>query len=774
MDRIFNVVYGLFRGLLFYLDQIVYWFIPVLYKLLLYLANVDLMSGNVPIEALIRRLYIFVGVFMLFRLSFSIVNYIVNPDAFSDQTKGFSNMVRRVMLALVLLVGIPWVFKVAYVVQGKIITSNILPRLVLGESVSNADLGGLEESINTSAIDLQFLVFSPFFSLNYDSTDDNGNVISDLSACVPSASEPALNVLGSSDMGGNEACLTQVATLMDADKTVHASFVKLNHFFREADSSGNVLEDKRKFKSFGGLLNWTLSNGEFAISYFPIVSTICGGYLVLLLLSFCIDVAARAIRLLFLQILSPIAIISSIDPTNGDSRLKDWFKECLLVWASLFIRLLVIFLIIQLTRVISNSIYNGSLISTDSGLSLGGGMFIWLYLFLILGVFTAAKKIPDLIEKATGIKLSGELELNPLKSLQSNVGVTGLTGAALGAVGGAASGALAAWGTARANEHNVARSLLSGAGAFVTGGVTGLGRGGLAGGAKGWNAGLQSGGRIARRMDVREATGGVRGLPGMTIDRARDFMGAPTIYESMEKKAGRYDEVGSAVDQMQQRIVSQLEKKSDAWKTSQANRVRYEQAFKAGEPMDDGTRQSVVDTIGAAYERSNTAMQEAVNKRDAELAQLDPHASDYAARRQAIADKYSSSITNLQAKMDRLTDMGHEVQTSGIISDATYVALQNELYDTEQALIADYYDHSSDEQLELLKGAATKASRDAGYGDTLPDTWYDIAGSGNDDSLKSRSEHAAVTIRASKGYNDARDRDQAIHSARTDAHQKFH
>ena len=92
----------------------------------------------------------------------------------------------------------------------------------------------------------------------------------------------------------------------------------------------------------------------------------------------------------------------------------------------MFIRLIVIFLIIQLTRVISNSIYNGNLIST-SGLNGTKGMIGWLYLFLILGIFTAAKKIPDLIEKATGMKMSGDLELNPFK----NPMVAGMTGLGL-------------------------------------------------------------------------------------------------------------------------------------------------------------------------------------------------------------------------------------------------------------------------------------------------------------------------------------------------------
>ena len=426
------------RSLLFFIDSIVYSFIPMLYRLILYLANVDLFTDNIPVQGLIRRIYIIVGVFMLFKLSFSIMNYIVNPDAFSDQSKGFSNMVKRTVIAIVLLVSIPWFFGEAYMLQGKILTSGVLQKLILGETGETSD--NLEESIEISAKDLQFLLFSPFFHLNYNSgstevTDSSG----DLSECKPTESAPSTHILGSADMA-NSDCFDTVAELMDDDPSVESSGVTLYSFFRFEDDNGEV-QDYRKFDSFGGLVSWSLSDGEYAIKYRAIFSTIFGGYLVFLLLSFCIDVAARIIRLLFLQILSPIAVISSIDPTSSGDRLKEWGKECLKVFLSLFLRLLVIFLIIQLVRVISNTIYSNGF--KVEGFNNSGGINVWIYVFLIFGVFQAAKNVPDLIEKATGIKMSGELQMNPFKALGENTGFTALT--SLGIAGATTLGANA-WG----------------------------------------------------------------------------------------------------------------------------------------------------------------------------------------------------------------------------------------------------------------------------------------------------------------------------------------
>lgn len=434
---IFHFILGPIRGVLVWFDSVVYGFIPELYKLMLYLADVDLVSNNVPVQALIQRIYILIGVFMLFKLSFSIMNYIVNPDAFSDQSKGFTNLVKRVMIAIVLLVSIPWIFTKLYEIQGEILTSNILSRFILGEStpVKNKKINKteLEKTIETSAKDVQFLLFGPFYSLNYD-TDDfkDGNK----NLCEPDQKRPSKHIIGSVDMGSDKECLDKVATLMDNDPTIVASDVNINDFFRYEGDNG----DKRDFSQFSDLASWTLSNGEFAINYNPIISTLCGGYLVFLLLSFCIDVAGRIFRLLFLQILSPIAVISSIDPTSSGDRLKDWGTECLKVWASLYLRMGVFFLIIQLVRVITNTIYAGDSFITTSSYS-GNSVPVWLYIFLVLGIFNAVGKIPELIEKATGLKMSGDLQLNPFKALSENValqrGLGVATGVGIGAIGAA-------------------------------------------------------------------------------------------------------------------------------------------------------------------------------------------------------------------------------------------------------------------------------------------------------------------------------------------------
>lgn len=564
-----------FRKLCFFIDNIVYSFIPKLYKLIMYLANVDLFSNNLAIKSLINRIYILVGIFMLFKLSFSVINYIVNPDAFSDETKGFSNLIKRVLVAFVLLVSIPWIFSELSKLQSIIIKSGAIPNVILGTSDQPID------DLESSAKDVQFLIFSPFYSINTTSkvTDDNlpDGTFKD---CASSDKYPLANIIGSVDMAvgsdGNGSCLTAFAKAMDADTgDVKASGVTLSSFFKTKAGSDDA-KDARDFGKLGGLLTWTIDDGAYAINYLPIVSTLCGGYLVFLLLSFCIDIGSRAIKIAVLQVLSPIAVVASVDPSekSGSSRIGEWAKEVGGVYLSLFIRLATVFVIIQAIKIVTSTVFTDSLTYQNSNLPTDGTMNIFVYVFLILGAFQVGKDLPNILEKATGMKLSGEMNLNPFK----NQFVSGMTGGLVGGAVGGLAGAAGAFLTSKESGKGTGRSLVSGLGGLGSG----MTRGGLDGlrsknvGEAAKN-GTQMGGRIARNMEVRKATGGWRGMPGMLLDRARYAMGANTEFESLENKAKRYDAVAKETSEMENIARDQLSKHNDGWKIIQAQRTMVEQ-----------------------------------------------------------------------------------------------------------------------------------------------------------------------------------------------------
>lgn len=448
----------LLRQLCFFFDNIVYSLIWMVYRLILYLANLDLVSNNYVLQGLISRVYLILGIFMLFKLAFSFVQYIISPNSFSDDSKGFGKLLTNVMVSLALLVSVPFLFSELYKVQGLVLESNVLSKLILGISYSDfADdesATNSENKISQMATDLQFSVFSAFYTIN--TTDDAG-----IPACKPDENHPNSNVLGSTDMilkdsagknytstedivADSGTCFSQVYSgIIDE---INRNGGKIKDYFITVDDQG-VTHDDRTFAGLGNLLWWKKGGGDwdFVINYTPIISTICGGYILFLLLSFCIDIAARAFKLMFLEAVAPISIISYMDPKESmqNSKLRNWINETAKTFFSLFLRLAVVFLIITLVHMISNLLFGYSENKIGYYNNMEHNDFsIWIHLALILGIFTFAKQLPQMIEKLFNIKLTGELQLNPFKAFKENVGVMGLVGGA--GVAGAALGAGAA------------------------------------------------------------------------------------------------------------------------------------------------------------------------------------------------------------------------------------------------------------------------------------------------------------------------------------------
>ena len=446
-----GILNDLLRTVGFFLDNIVYGLIPQIYKLFVYLSQINLFGStddqNV-LQDLINHIYVLLGIFMLFKVSFSFLQYLVDPNAFRDSSKGIGKLVTNVLVALVLLVSVPSIFNAAMYVQTQIIQSNAIGQLILGTNTTGeghpaltADNKISPEGVEEMAKDLQFMVFGAFYSLNLDSDKVVGDEVSQgpLYPCNGTS-----GVLGAVDVA-TEQCLTAIQGQLDEYDDAVAYGVDLYSFFKHRASPDAPIEDDRNFAHFDKLLGWKM-DGEYVIRYFPFISTAAGIYIVLLLVSFSIDIAVRAIKLCFLQMVAPIAIVSYIDPKEsiGSGKLHGWIKECASTYFSLFLRLATVFLIMLLVFLITSSVLADGVIDeqiTDSSYS------IWIYLFLVIGAFMFAKQLPKILENIFGMKGTGNLSLNPIKSIKEVISTPAIAagGAAIGgAVGGATANAIAA------------------------------------------------------------------------------------------------------------------------------------------------------------------------------------------------------------------------------------------------------------------------------------------------------------------------------------------
>lgn len=403
-----------------FLDRIVYGLITFLYQLLLYLANLDLFGmsdlsnpDNV-ITNFSSRVYALLGIFMLFKISFSILQYMVNPDDFSDKGKGFGKMVTNVLISLCLIVAVPYIFSLAFEAQGTILKSNFLGQLILGNTTTSGE--STSESLKDMnlneemAEDLQFLVYGSFFSVDSSVTDK----------C---SSGP---VLGTKSMAQNEGCLKYLAERFESVGGEN----KLGDFF----AAGGADSTARRFDAFGEVVNIKTEDNKYLFKYMPVISTVAGGFVVVMLLSFCIDVAVRIIKLGFLEIIAPIPIISYMDPKQSgkDGMLGRWGSECFKTYLSLFIRLAIIYFAFFVVDLVANQI----LASSTDQIYLNeqaptGLMAVFVQVMVILGVFMFAKEVPKLFERLIpGMQGAGDLHFDRIKTF--GIGAAAGIGAGVG------------------------------------------------------------------------------------------------------------------------------------------------------------------------------------------------------------------------------------------------------------------------------------------------------------------------------------------------------
>lgn len=377
----------LFRSLFAAIDSAIYGLISVVYEILINITKVDIF-GEGAIETMGQKIYTILVVFMLFKVTFSFISYLVNPESLTDNAKGAQKVILNIILVLVMIMINPIAFQKLKEAQNAILTDQVIPRFIFGtDSVS---LGNLSYKISDKCSNQSYakkngdyialLVFRPFFQ--------------------PDASVPP----GYCGLGNAYT------------STIYGSVPA----YLSAD-----------------IVNYTVDK-VYAIDYKIGVTTIVGLVVLLIIVSFCFDIAVRAIKLGFLELIAPIPIISYVDPKSGkDGMFKKWLKEVGRTWADLFIRLAALFFavfVIQLTQ-------------SDQMFAQVSEYKFWVVLFVIIGALMFAKKLPKLIEDILGIKLGGDLTLNPLKKIRENAlggkAIASVPGKAFGFGAGLVGGAIA-------------------------------------------------------------------------------------------------------------------------------------------------------------------------------------------------------------------------------------------------------------------------------------------------------------------------------------------
>ena len=427
------------RQFFYAIDSVLYNFIPVIYDLIISIAKTSILN-QAQIKIFADRVQMFLGIFMLFKVSFSLITYIINPDDFSDKGKGLGKLWLNVIISMILLVVTPYIFSLANDFQATIIKDNTLGELIMGRGENNA--GYLYDAGNKMA----FKTMIPFFAPN---------------SSIPSLGNCTNLVNYDGKLESN--CFDEMLNLKNNNNGLKELMIKNYQYGFQKESVGLTF----RIDAAKQIVTDTDGNQYFLIDYKIGISTAVAVIVLLVLTTFCMDVALRSVKLAFLQLIAPIPIISYIDPKSGkDGLFKKWYEMAFKTYISLFIRILSLYFGIYIIS-LTDGMYD---ITTGTTVN----NFI-IQLFIIIGVLMFIKQLPKILE-GFGFKLDGDgkFNLNPFKKFEENaIGGKRILGATRG-LGAAALASGAAAGTNLLNTVNRIRDARAKGETGIKAGISGL------------------------------------------------------------------------------------------------------------------------------------------------------------------------------------------------------------------------------------------------------------------------------------------------------------
>lgn len=293
-----------------------------------------------------------------------------------------------------------------------------------------------------------------------------------------------LGAIPSVIFGGGSRVAAWLGALLDSDKYT------LNDAYESA-KAGNSFWDSFRLFILGDSVGDNNSVANGGVTYLFIFSTIAGGYCAYVLLNMCIDMALRAVKLGYLEIIAPFTVMTVVLP-GKDSVFKTWKEKTISCALEVFVRVFIMSFTILIIRTVPFILKPSS---AFCGTKIGFFTLLLLRALVYCGILTFAKKAPKFFSEVTGIKSDG-FKLGIMDKLKESGVVQGL-----GAVGGGIT----------AGVRNMAPGVAKG---FATGGLGGAVMGGikslpsgLAGAASGTRRGWNKAKDAKKWSDVRTAAG---------------------------------------------------------------------------------------------------------------------------------------------------------------------------------------------------------------------------------------------------------------------------
>ena len=376
--------WGLIRTFLFTIDQVAYSLIDNAYDLINAFASAEFFKDG-TVETVMQNTYIIIGLFALFKIALLLVNALINPDKLFDKESGFAIVIRNVIIMFALLIFVPILFKESMNIQN-VITEGSYINSLFGLKVSDDYNPG-----NTFKRQAIKALVKPNEYFAKEVTTDSGNKFEKTDDC-PNDSTHCKDAID------------------DYNKAI----------FGSGDMFDLLSEHMKDYVKVD-------DNKIYVYDYAVFLTFIVGVAITYLLIVFCFDLAERVIKLAILEIVSPLFIVTYIDPKSAKSGpFKNWLKEVGSTYVGLYIRLVALALILILLNLWDK--VDPKVISKLG--TLGTIIFI-------LSILIFAKSFPKWLASLIGIK---DFD-NGIGGLGKRLGSAALVGGMLTKAGHAALGA---------------------------------------------------------------------------------------------------------------------------------------------------------------------------------------------------------------------------------------------------------------------------------------------------------------------------------------------
>ncbi len=415
-----------FMKIMLWLDGIIYSFIGWCYEIFLFLAKLQIFNDD-EYNGIVRRIYIVLGIIMLFALSYSLLKAVINPDDFAKGDNSLPNIIKNVVVSLVIIAVLPTVFNVAYSVQAVILNSHVITKLIL-----NTDNNYGEDDADAGGRVMAATMYRAFFYFNTDMASDDA--------------------YDNSEDKKVEEIVEQLFKYVTLEK--HSFLIFGSSNFRYYDSSGQTEG-----------VNIPEYVSSKAITYLWGVSQVAGIFVLWCIVLFCFDLGIRVVKLIFYQLIAPVAVACRVMPgSKAKAVFGNWVKITVTTFLEVFIRVFIMNLGVYLITLISRNWPD--IKAAAFQFDLPHYQATIAEAFIIMGIVAFIRQAPKLIQDIFGFD-SGNLNLG-LKGLMERAGNGGALAAA-GLVGGVAGG----FGRRLRDARAAGRSGLAAARSAIAGGIGG-------------------------------------------------------------------------------------------------------------------------------------------------------------------------------------------------------------------------------------------------------------------------------------------------------------